>query len=431
MLPNQQTDLSGDEPNAEGLFKVVAFEIEVEGHHPGYVQNFAKAWVDHNIPATLEFVVTPLFYAQHPDTVNTVQNIASDRVTIRSITEAEFQHMQKFPLLRYFKAWNLFCNYLDKLNASHGLVMYYDYFQLPTVIGRKCSRPYSAIYFRPTFHYHKLPNYRPTLADRFRNFRKKLLLTQVLKNTELKQLYCLDEIAVQHMQQHLDSTVTHRHIADSFTIYQTSEPRQNQLRNQLQIEPDRTVFLLLGVLDRRKGVKELLQSLSLVPSPAGTKMCIVLAGKIADYQREEIKNIVDDLGRQSDIQVILHDEYIQDNQVQHYYDLSDVILATYQKHMGSSSALIRAALAQKPVLSSDYGLMGEIVRNRQLGITVDTASPKAIANGLSAFIEQPDKMLNKGNAAKYAAENSPRQLAKDLSQMIAIAPDRALATQPQ
>lgn len=416
------------QPTFKPSFRVVAFEIEVEGHHPGYVLNFAKAWADNNIPATLDIVVTPDFYQRHADAVQAVRDISSNRVNIQSITSEEYQTIQKFRPLRYFRAWRLFCDYLERLNANHGLVMYFDYFQLPTIMGITCPRPYSAIYFRPTFHYPHLDGYRETLAEKFRNFRKKQLLTQVLKNTELKQLYCLDEIAVDYMQQHMSRDTVYSHIADSFTTYDASIERQNELGKGLGIEQSRTLFLLLGVLDQRKGVVELLQSLFLVSPQAGSQVCIVLAGRIADVQREKVLSLVHRVTHETNIQLILHDEYIPDDQVQHYYDLCDVILATYQKHMGSSSALIRAALAQKPVLSSDYGLMGELVRKKQLGVTVDTGNLIDIATGLTTFINEPaTTKFDPHLATTYAEENSPDQLAQDLRKMIhlSLPPPRA------
>jgi hypothetical protein len=45
-------------------------------------------------------------------------------------------------------------------------------------------------------------------------------------------------------------------------------------------------------------------------------------------------------------------------------------------------------MVQRPVLSSDYGLMGELVRRYQLGIAVDSTQPEAIASGFRQFLHQ-------------------------------------------
>ena len=398
--------------------RVMAFEVEVEGHHPGYVRNFAQAWVAHKTPAYLDFVVTPKFFDLHPDAVEAVQNLADRGVSIHALSDGEFERMERISHLRYFEAWKLFCQYLESSNADHGLVMYYDFFQLPSAVGRSCPRPYSAIYFRPTFHYHLLENFQPKLSDHFRSFRKKLLLKQVLRQKQLKRLYCLDEIAVGYMAKNFETDTEFKHMADSFTMYQPSVQRQEAHRSRLGVEPGRRVLLLLGVLDKRKGVKELLECLPLVPEHLAEKLTIVLVGRVSDNQQAEIETLVGNLQKNLKLQVLLLNDYIPDQEVQHYYSMADVILATYQGHMGSSSALIRAALAQKPVLSSDYGLMGELVRRRRLGYVVDTTDPQAMADAVAnlATVDLA-KSFDATEAMRYANENSPEQLAEDLAVM--------------
>ncbi len=399
--------------------RVLAFEIEVEGHHPGYVRNFAQAWERHRIPADLDFVVTPRFFQRHPDVVDAVGKLASAGIRIQALSADEFRALERFPYLRYFRGWKLFCEYLQRLHATHGLLMYFDFFQLPALFSPACPQPFSAIYFRPTFHYHTWQGVTLNLQEQVRAFRKKLLLTQVLRLKKLERLYCLDEIAVNYISENFRTRASIRHIADSFAIYDHSPTRQAELRAQLGIEPDRQVFCLLGVLDKRKGVKELLQCLPLVDVDAAQEMCILLAGRVQDSQREEIESLVINGQRTLGMQIILHNQYVPDHDVQHFYDLADVILATYQKHMGSSSALIRAALAEKPVLSSDYGLMGQLVQRRRLGLAVDTTRPDRVAEGLERCVRgELGDAFDREQAARFAQENSPAQLAKDLAQMV-------------
>ena len=83
--------------------------------------------------------------------------------------------------------------------------------------------------------------------------------------------------------------------------------------------------------------------------------------------------------------------------------------------MGMSSAIIRAALAEIPVLSSDYGLMGELVKRENLGITVDTTNPTSFSDGLAAVIGQPGaELFDASNASAFASSHSPAALAKTL-----------------
>ena len=80
-----------------------------------------------------------------------------------------------------------------------------------------------------------------------------------------------------------------------------------------------------------------------------------------------------------------------------------------------SSAIIRAALAGIPVLSQDFGLMGELVKREKLGITVDTEDPISFSDGLAAVIGQPSQELfDASRASAFASTHSPAALAETL-----------------
>lgn len=399
--------------------RVLALEIETEGHHPGYVKNFAEAWVNEGIDADLDFLVTPRFFQRHENVVQFVQSLAPSSIRIHSLTAGEEARMERVSRLRYFHGWRLFCEYASRLNADHGLVMYSDFFQMPIVFGKKSPCPFSMIYFRPTFHYGEFRSYRPDLRETIRGWRKKVLLQQVLKKPELSILYCLDEVAVDYIKKHLRPNCHVQRFADSFSVYEKSPTRQAEIRTSLGIEADRRILMLLGVLDRRKGVIELLECLKHIPKEAAAKMCLLLAGKVHDSQRDEVLPLVARIQTESSVQLVLHDQYIHDEQVQHHFDMTDVVLATYQRHMGSSLALIRAAYAGKPVLSADYGLMGELVHRRKLGETVDTTDAQAMAAALERFATADlESTFDAEVSAHYARENLPEQLGRDLSAMI-------------
>ena len=173
-LGNATVSVPSDSSSMDERPRVLAFEIEVEGHHPGYVRNFAHCWVRQGIPAELVFVVTPRFFERHPDVVQAIGKLASAGVRIQALSEDEFQALECSPYLRYFQGWKLFCEYLQCLNAAHGLLMYFDFFELPMLLSHPCPRPFSAIYFRPTFHYHTWSRAQLSFQERLRAFRKKI-----------------------------------------------------------------------------------------------------------------------------------------------------------------------------------------------------------------------------------------------------------------
>jgi glycosyltransferase involved in cell wall biosynthesis len=72
-----------------------------------------------------------------------------------------------------------------------------------------------------------------------------------------------------------------------------------------------------------------------------------------------------------------------------------------------SGAMVRAAAAGRPLLASNYGLMGEMIRRHSLGLTVDSSMPDEIARGIMKFAEyDPLQMFDHAKARRFADENS-------------------------
>ncbi|MFO1066651.1 MAG: hypothetical protein U0892_22555 [Pirellulales bacterium] len=329
--------------------KFLAVEFEVRGHHADYVRNFAHLWLQRDIPADIEFLVSRRFSEHHGNVIRAINESGDDRVSLRLIDEADQQLLERKPRLKYWYGWQIFCRYAETSAADHALLMYSDYFQLPSVIGRRSPCPFSAVYFRPTFHYRTFANYHPNLKQRFTALRKAWLLQRFLKVKELRGLYCLDPLAVPYIQEQFKTDARVAHLADSFTLQVAGPSRAAEFRASLGIEPDRKIFCLLGVLDGRKGPVELLESVRLIAPEIGRHIAIVLLGYIPDHGPQNLEALAAEMNGVNNVQVVLRNAYIDSADVQHYYEMSDVILTTYQRHMGSSSALIRAALARRPV----------------------------------------------------------------------------------
>ena len=402
---------------------VLAFEMQVRGHHADYIRNFADAWIRHDLNGNIHFLVTPSFMELHATVVEFIRGLENPRVSISSITPDEQNHADANGMLREYRGWQLFCKYAADMRVDHGLMMYFDHFQIPSVIGARPPCPFSVIYFRPTFHYPTFLNYRDSWRDRFKNLRKSWVLQRVLSNRKLAHVFCLDQYVVPYIKSHFNPRCAVSTIADAFTCYPRSPQREHELRQQLGIEHGRKVFCILGVLDSRKGVSWLLKSLFAIAPELQHKLCILILGYATQDEAEQIGRLIAELRRRTTIQIVFRDEYIESQDVQHFYHLSDVILTTYQQHMGSSAAIVRAAHAEKPVLSSDYGFMGEVVSRRKLGITVNTSDVHSIARGLERFLNgSAEQFFDREEAVRYASEHSQGQLAHDLERMLNLIP---------
>ncbi len=112
--------------------------------------------------------------------------------------------------------------------------------------------------------------------------------------------------------------------------------------------------------------------------------------------------------------------------MQAWFAAADVVAAPYQKHVGMSGITVQAAAVGRPLLCSDYGLMGELTRQYQLGSTVDASSPRAIGEALTEMLQGNDAHLgNAGSMQDFANHNSDLLFAKTLVEHVHSAHDFA------
>lgn len=409
--------------------RLVLFDLAVGGHHGTYLWHFVNYWNQHNVPATLNLVVAPNFAEQHGEVVDLIQQNSSDRIHLFPISPDELAKInrQRSLIARTFAEWEVFCHYAAMLQATQGLLMYFDALQLPLAFGKKSPCPVSGIYFRPTFHYAQFENFRRTRKEAIRQWRQKFLLKLILRSRQFNSLFSLDPYAVQAIER-LSSSAKAFHLPDPVAIDSTPSISTADLRLQLGIEPDRKVLLLFGRISGRKGVYKLLESVQHLSAKTCEKICLLIVGQIPDSERERIYSQIAAIEHLKTTQVILHEQYVAESEVSAYFQLADLVLAPYQQHVGMSGILLQAAAAKRPVLSSNYGLMGKLTQTYQLGLAIRAEDPQEIAQGIEKMLNSPTQaLLNAEKMDAFVQLNLAEKFAETLvSQLV----QDALCVQP-
>lgn len=391
---------------------LLLFDLEVYGHHPGYIRHLLHYWADAR--THLHLVVSPELQKHHQDVVQAARRA---QITWWPITNREARQYEasKRSLVRWaWQEWQLFYRYAAKLQPTHGLIMYIDRFQLPLSLRLRLPCPTSGIFFRPKFHYPQLHKHHSTIYERRQAVRERCLWGSALRHRQLKTLFLLDPFAVKPLRL-LSKQTNIVHVADPVEIYSQPPVGAITLRQTLGIEPTRTVLLLFGMIDRRKGLYQLLDALHQLPASQQKQITLLLVGPLEKAEEAAGRAAMDKLRCQTAVQLVVHHKFIPDEQIQPYFELADVVLAPYQYHIGMSAILIRAAAAGKPVLASDYGLMGELVHHHRLGSVVDSTQPAAIAQGLATFLARsPHAMIDLQKAAQFAHENQAVHFAQTI-----------------
>ena len=188
-------------------------------------------------------------------------------------------------------------------------------------------------------------------------------------------------------------------------------------RRLLGLRENGKIIVVAGLIELRKGVPQLVEALRRIPT--GTRL--VLAGKAdpAVFRPTATEGATDffilnsngstlsgyswgTVGDQPVVRDWLHrngrdllqsdrveslDRYLDAREFAAAIDGADVVAALYPGHAHSSSIVVAAAAAGRPVLGIDSGWIGESVRQFDLGVVCRHDNPEDVVRGLREALE--------------------------------------------
>jgi len=235
----------------------------------------------------------------------------------------------------------------------------------------------------------------------------KMFLKRMLSSGRLSALFVLSEETRRMLTDTWGTAYNDRIIAvpDPVTPFEKGHT-QEEARTILDLPVQGIQLLFFGRLRKFKGPDILLQALSRVQS--SEKITCVIAGKPGEISKETIETLA--RNTPGNIQVIQRLEFIPDDLMEDYYISSDAVVLPYTKEYdGTSGILQHAAAAGKPVIGTDAGQIGGIIREWGLGVAVPPGSPDGLAEAIDAFINtvnEKDIQTYRENAARYADKHS-------------------------
>lgn len=403
--------------------RVMIFEPNMGGHYPSYIKHLINQWnnlkTEERGHCILYIVVVPEFLEQYKNIVSLVSESDQDNIYFNPISIKDNNTLKQNTILinRFtlpLRKWFLLCKYAKALKIEHCLITIIDSYKLPLALNLRSPCDITGIYFRPAFHYSSfacLSNTQVTAQEYIRDLKEKILIYLALKNKQLKKILCLDPYFVRYVNSNFNARKL-VHLVDP--VKNISKIKCSSIdKLALSIHSSKTTFLLLGQLGERRGLYKLLKAIKLLSATECQKICFIFVGQ-AD-EKSKIESLIQQVCQEKPVQIVRHFEYITEQEVYGYYRCADVILAIHQKHVGMSGSLVLAAASGKPVLASDYGLMGEITRRYQLGITVNSTKPEQIAEGLKNFLSNsPEKYGNVDLMQEFANRNTPKNFASTI-----------------
>ncbi|MEA5457719.1 glycosyltransferase [Arcicella sp. LKC2W] len=382
---------------------ILIFEPDASGHHSGYLYHLIINFLSANYPYNLTVLVAPDFFEQHPQII---EETTSPKVKWIAFSDSEFsawkitksQNVTK----RAFFEWDLLRKYITETNASYAFSMYIDYLQIALLTQKALPCPVSGILFRPT-----LVNYPAhSLKERLNTFRKNLTLKLFVKSKKLDSLFNLDPFATDYIKQNWETNKV-IFLPDPVQVYSSTKSVE-EIKKELGIEENRKVFLIFGFLDSRKGISEVMEAVGKISKEKSQKGTLLIVGPWEESEKIKFDKKLKEIKGTSDFQIITKNTFIADHDIQPYFEVSDYILALYDKHIGMSAITVRAAAAQKPLLTYNFGLMGKIVTENELGLIVNND----LTEKLEMLLTQNINVGNKHKMKQYAELNRAENYAK-------------------
>lgn len=151
-------------------------------------------------------------------------------------------------------------------------------------------------------------------------------------------------------------------------------------------------FLLAGSMAPRKGVLEVLEALICLRGQLDRPIALRMVGRFrreAEACREQVLSKIRELepGESgSQVQVHLEGAFIDHESLSREFAEADCVLTPYLEFYGSSGMIGHACRYHKPLLCCQDGLLGELVRDRKLGVCVDPRHAEQFAAAMQRII---------------------------------------------
>ena len=387
---------------------VVLLELYHRGHHGSYVEMLVDGWIKSQQTGRLTLLVTADFKDAHSELISRIQTFSGHQISCVTLEPAHGLDGKTglAKLMAANRAHKKALLEAIKLQPDHIVCMFFDHAQgavasLRSVFS-KAGITISGIVFRSTIH-EKTSGLRNTVQS----FRKRVILKSALQSKAITRLFCLDPMAPEGINQ-----LAGRNMASWLpdgTTFAPPDVTPDTLRKLLGIAEDETLFLFFGALSSRKGIY---QTLDAFKQLSGQKACLVIAGTPEPDEASAIFEAIS--GAQKVARIVLVSGAITDARMTSLFEASDVVLAAYPRHTGSSGILIRAAAAGKPVVGSNFGMVGRNIKEHGLGFAVDCTNVDLLANTLQEATANPFTHFDAALSAAFASSNSSDAFAQTI-----------------
>lgn len=163
-------------------------------------------------------------------------------------------------------------------------------------------------------------------------------------------------------------------------------------------ENNKFIFLTIGRLSREKNIEmQIAAMVEIIKSHPETELHIVGDGPMKNKLEAGVKN----LGLAEEIKFFGWQDDLGE-----FYRNADAFLLT-SNYEGWGMVVVEAAACGLPIIMTDVGLAGEIIKNNESGLIVPAGGKNKLKEAMIKLLENVDFRKELGKKAKQAAEKLP------------------------
>lgn len=215
--------------------------------------------------------------------------------------------------------------------------------------------------YKTIYTAHNILSHDSIFHERELTFRRKIVpyFDHVLVHGELARQRIIDEIGGG------DRNKIHVMPHGTYQGYYPDYVTRETARQKLGIAENKFVFLFFGNIKGYKGINALLDAYRKIRSKRDD-VVLVIAGRVFDT---ESKSKIDDYAS-LDPSVLFNPGFIEDSDVQYYFNSADLVVLPYTRILTSGAALLSVAF-NRPVIAPRSGLIPELIEDGKQGVLFD------------------------------------------------------------
>jgi glycosyltransferase involved in cell wall biosynthesis len=403
---------------------VVLYDSRAEGHHSEYVRHLVQYGAERPRLGQLHFVVPKALTQYDAATVAAIRD--SPHCHLHELSADEQERIDRAPLLwRSFVEWQIVQQYVRSFGADHCVLLEMNVFQLSLGFSRGTGGlDLTGILFFP---YPRIEARSDTVADRLVGWldraRKHVQLRWMLRNRDVRTIFLLnDQASTEYLNQLWPERRPFAMLPDPVPPL-SEEPvdspareasENGELSDRLLESDDRTTFLMFGALREEKGVRNVIEAFGQLDGETAEQARLCLFGQVRADLKAAFPRLVASLRRtQPRLDVCVENRFLPDAELQKALQATDVVLAPYLRTEGSSGVIGLAARYAAPVIGPSSGLVGSLINEYDLGVTVNASDPSAIAAAVRRFVRK--RAVEVGTEMqRYARERTPERFASTI-----------------